>query len=68
MYMCDLKWYTYKAQLNTWKTHHALNINTKDNFVQEHNISSTKHTMTLRERQFAGNGLACECVEEHYMT
>ena len=53
--MCDLKWYTDKAQQNTRKTHHALNINTKFDFVQEHNISSTiKHKMMHRERQFAG--------------
>ena len=37
------------------KSHHALNINTKVYFVHEHNISSTsKTTLTLRERQFAG--------------
>ena len=40
IYMCDLKWYTDKAELNIWKTHNVLNINTKVNFVPEHNISS----------------------------
>ena len=30
---CELKWYTDKAQTNTWKAHHMLNINIKVNFV-----------------------------------
>ena len=38
---CEHKWYTYKAQPDTWKTHYVLNINTKVNFVLKHNISST---------------------------
>ena len=42
--MCDLKWYTDKAQPNTWKTHHTLNINTKVNFVPVYNISNTSKT------------------------
>ena len=53
--MCDLKCYTDKAQLDTWKTYHVFNINKKVNFVLEHNISSTgKSHMTLRKSQFAG--------------
>ena len=42
IYMCDLKEYTDKA--NIWKTHQALNIHQKVNFVLEHNISSTSET------------------------
>ena len=38
------------------ETHHVVNINTKVNFVLEHNISSTRKTHSgFRERQFAGN-------------
>ena len=40
----DIKWDTTKSQPNNWKTHNALNINTKINFVLEHNISSTNKT------------------------
>ena len=38
------------------ETHHAHNVNTKVNFVLEHNILSTGKTqflVTLLERQFA---------------
>ena len=54
IYMCDLKWYTdNKAQLNTWKTHHALNHNTKFYFVLEHNISGTcKHDDVIKWKHF----------------
>ena len=41
--MCDLNWYKHKAQ-NIRKTHHTLNVNTKVNFVLEHNISRTSKT------------------------
>ena len=44
IYICDLKWYTDKAQPNTWKAYHVFNINTKINFVLEHNIPTTRRT------------------------
>ena len=36
--------YSDKAQPTTWRTHHTHNVNTKVNFVFEHNISSTSKT------------------------
>ena len=44
IHMCDLSWYTDKAQPNTWKPHHVFNITTKVNFCLEHNISRTSKT------------------------
>ena len=42
--MWGLKWYTDKAQSNTWKTRHMHIINTKVIFLPEQNISSTFQT------------------------
>ena len=46
VYVCGLKWYKDKTRPNSWKTHHAININTKVNFVLEHKISSTSKTQS----------------------
>ena len=56
IHMHDLKWYKDNAQPNTRKTQHALNINNEKIILCWNTILRTlvKHTLTLRERQFAG--------------
>ena len=56
IHMHDLKWYKDNAQPNTRKTQHALNSNNKKIILCWNIILRTlvKHTLTLREHQFAG--------------
>ena len=50
-YVCDLKRYTDNAQPNKWKTHHALNIYTKINFVLKDLEQYFQHKQNTQRRR-----------------
>ena len=64
---CELKWYTDKVQPNTWKTHHALNINTIVNTLRpkqngRHFADDTFKRSFLNENMWISNKISLKFV------